>query len=104
MSLLRYLRCHSHSVVANVMCVCNSFCAGTLTILAIEGFTHAPSRIVSKQEVLLAVREGAAIFAVHEETGVVLHVVIDGFYSVRNENRGKRCKFTQGAAVGGLWS
>jgi len=48
------------------------------------------------------VREGTIIFALHEETGVVLHVVIDGFYSVRNGNRRQRCAFTQRAGAGGF--
>lgn len=86
------------------MCVCNSLPINTPTILSIEGLTHTPSRVVSKQEVLLAVREGAVVFALYEETDVVLHVVIDGFYSVRNENRLKRCAFTQRAGVGGFCS
>ena len=86
------------------MCVCNSLPINTPTVLSIEWLTHTPSRVVSKQEVLLAVREGAVVFALYEETDVVLHVVIDGFYSVRNENRLKRCAFTQRAGAGGFCS
>ena len=86
------------------MCVFSSPFSTTPTVLSIEGLTHLLSRIVSKQKVLLAVREGAAVFAVHEETGVVLHVVIDDFYSVRNENRLKRCAFAQRAGAGGFCS
>ena len=76
----------------------------TVTILSIERLAYLLSRIVSKQEVLLAVREGAVVFALYEETDVVLHVVIDGFYSVRHENRLKRCAFTQRAGAGGFCS
>lgn len=74
----------------------------TVTILSIERLAYLLSRIVSKQEVLLAVREGAVVFAIHEETGVVLHVVVDGFYSVRNGNRRQRCAFIQRAGAGGF--
>lgn len=74
----------------------------TVTILSIERLAYLLSRIESKQEVLLAVREGAVVFAIHEETGVVLHVVVDGFYSVRNGNRRQRCAFTQRAGAGGF--